>query len=406
MPDPAPTTASIPETLSRARAAVLVGFAIQGLTFASLVTRLAAVKTKLGLSDLDILIVLGATTAVAAVGSLLADAVARRWGSGSALTLMLLGVSLTCWLPGLSPSMGVLIALNALYGIFLGGVDAATNMQGTAVEDAYGRPVMSGFYAMWSAAAVAGAGYASVAVGLGLRLGFDLIPVAVLGVVANLATYRWLLRETEPARAAGSAPAAGPRPAVPWLPLLLLAVPTFAMWFGDSATSAWGTIYFADGLKAAASVGPVAYGAYQLLLLVVRLRGSWLLARYGAERVIRVSGVLAVVSLVAIVAAPHWSLAVVGFAVLGGSLALVPPASFVAARHLAPEDPDAAVARVNISNYVGYLAAAFLIAVVAEVFGARTMFVVPLVVALLIPLMAGRFAVPRARDAEPARTGS
>ncbi|TQL67680.1 sugar phosphate permease [Nocardioides albertanoniae] len=379
--------------LQLARSAVFVAFAIQGLTFASLITRLESIQSKLDLSAADVFVVLGTTTAVGAVGSVVAGHLATRIGSATTLSLMLAGASVTAVAPAFAPTMTILLVLIGVYGFFLGGVDASMNMQGTATQDAYARPLMNGFHAMWSAAAVAGAVYATVTIALGVPLGLDMIPIAILGLVANAGTFILLL----PPGAVDAAEhrtdtAQRPRPRLPWLPLLLVAVPTFAMWFIDSAASAWGGIYVVDGLGAMAAVAPAIYAAYQLVLLAVRLPGDRLVARFGAERVIRTGGVVGVGALVLIVVAPHWSVAAIGFAILGGSLAMVPPQSFVAAAHISPDNAEEAIARVNLANYAGYLAAASLIAAVAEVFGERSMFVIPLAVAVLIPVMARRFA--------------
>ncbi|MEU4450565.1 MFS transporter [Nocardioides sp. NPDC023903] len=378
--------------LQLARMAVFVAFAVQGLTFASLITRLESIATKLDLSAGDVFVVLGVTTAVGAVGSVVAGHLATRIGSAATLSLMLGGASLAAVAPAFAPTMVTLLVLNGVYGFFLGGVDASMNMQGTATQDAYARPLMNGFHAMWSAAAVLGAVYATVTIALGVPLGLDMIPIAVIGLAANLATFRLLL-PPEAVDAAEKRPSTQrKKPPLPWLPLLLVAVPTFAMWFIDSAASAWGGIYVVDGLGAAAAVAPAIYAAYQLVLLAVRLPGDRLVAHFGAERVIRTGGIVGVGALVLIVVAPHWSVAAVGFAVLGGSLAMVPPQSFVAAAHISPDNAEDAIARVNLANYAGYLAAASLIAGVAELFGERSMFLIPLAISVLIPLMAGRFA--------------
>lgn len=384
--------------LQLARTAVFVAFAIQGLTFASLITRLESIATKLDLSAGDVFVVLGVTTAIGALGSVAAGHLATRIGSAATLSLMLAGASLAAVAPAFAPTMATLLVLNGVYGFFLGGVDASMNMQGTATQDAYARPLMNGFHAMWSAAAVLGAVYATVTIALGVPLGLDMIPIALIGLAANAATFKLLL-PPEAVDVAEHRTSSTQRPKLPWLPLLLVAVPTFAMWFIDSAASAWGGIYVVDGLGAVAAVGPAIYAAYQLVLLAVRLPGDRLVARFGPERVIRTGGVIGVGALVLIVAAPHWSVAAVGFAVLGGSLAMVPPQSFVAAAHISPDNAEEAIARVNLANYAGYLAAASLIAAVAELFGERSMFVIPLAVSVLIPVMARRFATRPAADA-------
>jgi MFS family permease len=124
----------------------------------------------------------------------------------------------------------------------------------------------------------------------------------------------------------------------------------------------WSGIYLEDGLDVSPEVAPIAFGAYQAVLLVVRLVGNRLVGRFGAATTLRASGVVATVALVLIVVAPSVPVVMVGFALLGGGLALVPPLSFVAAAHVDLRGSQVAVARVNVSNYLGYLVAAFAIA--------------------------------------------
>lgn len=87
--------------------------------------------------------------------------------------------------------------------------------------------------------------------------------------------------------------------------------------------------------------------------------------------------------------------AIVGFGLLGAGLAMIPPLSFVAAGHLDADGGGQAVARVNVSNYVGYLVAAVAIATVAEQVSHRAMFVLPLLLSPVLLLMASRFAPRR-----------
>lgn len=371
-----------------ARRSVLAAFAIQGLTFSSIVTRLATIKDEFDLDDLDILSLLAAVAALSAVGSVVAGYAAARWGSDAGLRVGLAGVSIGSVLPGLADSLPVLVACTCVYGFFVGGVDATLNMQGVAVQDRYGRSIMTGFHAMWSVAAVVGAGYASLTIALDWSLFVSLSVVCVVGLVVNALTTSRLLRQGSSADSAGSEPA---RHRVPWVPVLLIGVPTFVMWVNDSATSVWSGIYLQDGLDAAAYAAPAAYGAYQAVLLVVRLIGDRLVGSYGATRVVRASGWLATAALVLIVLAPSLPLVVVGFALLGGGLSLIPPLSYVAAGHLDSDGGTTAIARVNVANYVGYLVAAFGIALSSHAWGERTMFVLPLAIIVVLPLMARQF---------------
>ena len=393
--------------LRRARLATMAAFAIQGLTFASIVTRLPTFKNRLDLTDTDVLVILAAVAVMSAVGSLVTGNLAERWGSAGTLRVALAGVSVSAVLPAFAHSELWLVVTTSVYGVFVGGVDAASNMQGVATQDRYGRTIMTGFHATWSAAAVVGAGYASLTIALHWSLVASLGLVGLVGLGLNAYTGRWLLPRDQDdlavpeRRATDEDQVESAATYVPWIPVLLLGLPTFAMWLADSATSVWSGIYLEDGLSVSAEVAPIAFGVYQAMLLLVRLVGDRLTGRFGPARAIRASGVVATFALVLIVAAPSLPVVFVGFGLLGGGLALVPPLSFVAAAHLDSVGGQVAVARVNVSNYLGYLVAAFAIALVAEAISHRAMFVVPLLFVPLIAIMARQFT-PRYAAHQPA----
>lgn len=389
---------TVPTTIRRARLACFAAFAIQGLTFASLITRLPTIKDRFDLSDYDVLVVLGVVAVLSAVGSLAAGHAARRYGSAVVLRVALAVGSVCAASVALVGGLAGLVVAVGSYGVAVGAVDAAMNMQGVAVQDRYGRSIMVGFHAMWSGAAVVGGGYAALTLALDWPLLPSLAVVAAVGLLVNAVLLRDLLRSGDPLAASAPSTAAH---RVPWVPVLLIGLPTFAMWYADSATSAWGGIYLVDGLRADESAGPLAFTAYQAVLLLVRLVGDRVVRRVGAAAVVRCSGLLATTALALIVLAPSVPVVIAGFGLLGAGLSMIPPLSFVAAGHLDVDGGTQAVARVNVSNYLGYLLAALTLAVVAEQVDPRAMFVLPLLLSPVIGLMARQF-VPRAKPAEAA----
>ena len=97
----------------------------------------------------------------------------------------------------------------------------------------------------------------------------------------------------------------------------------------------------------------------------MRLSGDRLVQLFGAVVVLRVGAVVASLSLLVIVTAPTWPVAVVGFTVLGAGVAVIAPLSFSAAARIAGGDGlsaddrqvrvDVVIGRFNQFNYVGAL---------------------------------------------------
>src|SRR5690606_42101162 len=84
-----------------------------------------------------------------------------------------------------------------------------------------------------------------------------------------------------------------------------------------------------------------------------------------------------------------------GFALTGLGASVVMPIGFSAAGRLDPEGSGTAVARVNVSNYVGFVLGAVLIGTIAEALDLRAAFAAPTVLLLGAVLLARSFDPPR-----------
>ncbi|GIH63213.1 MFS transporter [Microbispora siamensis] len=404
-----PAEDTVPTSRDRqARLATFAVFFVQGLTFATLLTQVAALQKKHGLSDGELTILLLVVPVIAGAGSALAGAAASRWGSRLILRLVQPLACAAVVLAGLAPNVPMLVAANVLFGLGLGGVDAGMNMQGVAVEREYGRAVLTGFHALWSVAAVVGSLWASAAATLGLGLpvtfAIALVPAAALAVLSSL----WLYRPEEEhrvsaARDAGAGAGAGRPAGAAWRPIIPLCLAMAFLYVGDSSVSNFGTVFMDKVLHASATVIPLALGAYQLTTFLVRVGGDFAVRRWGPAAIVRAGGSVATLGFVAIVAAPTVPLAIAGFALTGIGLSVVAPQSFSAAGRLDPAGTGVAIARVNMFNYVGFIVGAALVGGLADASGFRVAFAAPLVLAAAVILLARGFQ-PRTADPATATT--
>lgn len=376
----------------RARLAAFAVFAVQGLTFATLLTQVATLQRRHGLTDGELSILLLVVPVIAGAGSVLAGAAASRYGSRLVLRLAQPLACAAVVLAGLAPNIPALVAANVLFGLGLGGVDAGMNMQGVAVEREYGRAVLTGFHALWSAAAVAGAVWASAAAGLGLGLPATFTIALVPAVAVALAASAWLYLPGEEHRHRAGSPAeptAGAK--VAWRPIFPLCLAMAFLYVGDSSISNFGSVFMDRVVHAATPVIPLALGAYQLTTFLVRVGGDLAVRRFGSAAIVRAGGAVATLGFAAIVAAPSAPAAIAGFALTGIGLSVVAPQSFSAAGRLDPAGTGVAIARVNMFNYVGFVVGAALVGGIADASGYQVAFAAPLVLAAAIILLARGF---------------
>ncbi len=228
----------------------------------------------------------------------------------------------------LAPDVAVFAGAVAGYGVALGMVDAMINMQAVALEHRYGRPILPSFHGAWTLGGLVGAALTLATAHLDLRW---MALVAVVPLAALLGAVPPPRARRRPA-ADGRGRARGGRSCWSALALVLF-------YMVDTAAFTWGPTYLDHVVDAPARLVALATFPYLAASGLVRLAGDGLVHRYGPVRVLRVgtrrrlSGALAVV-----VFAPTWPVAVLGFLVLGGGVAVVAPLSFSAAARIAGGD--------------------------------------------------------------------
>ncbi|HEX4812079.1 MAG TPA: MFS transporter [Nonomuraea sp.] len=373
----------------QARVATYVVYAVQGLSFASLLIQVANLQAKHGLDEGTLTILLLIVPVFAGVGSVAAGAFAARMGSKLLLRIAQPVVAVAVALAGLAPNVPLLVPVLLVFGVAVGAVDAGINMQGVAVERRYGMQVLNGFHCVWSVFGLAAALWASAAAGLPLPLVMTL-PM-VLAVAGTLYAGPRLCTKNEETVDTTSGATASPATGFPWRPIIPLCLAMAFLYVGDAAVSNFNTVYMKDVLAASPAVIPLAYAAYQAATLAVRLGGDLAARRYGPAAIVRVGGALATLGFLGVVLAPSQPLGIVAFGLTGMGLAVVAPQSFSAAGKLDPAGTGVAIARVNLFNYVGFIVGAALVGVVADVTDMRTAFTAPLVLAAAIITLAPAF---------------
>ncbi|MEV8591294.1 MFS transporter [Streptomyces sp. NPDC051180] len=380
--------------LRRGRGSLAVSFFVQGVTFALLVTRIPAIQDQYGISDGLLPVFLAAVPILAGVASVatekvvarLGPAVVLRWAQPFVL-LALLGVGAGSELWQAAVALG-------LFGLAVGALDASMNMLGVSLQRAYGRSIMLGFHASYSLGGIAGASLAWVGAHWHLSLFVSYLPVVAVLLPAAFVGSRWFVAGGDgPAEEAGESKGSGIAFRL-LLPLCL--VMTFA-YIGDSTVSNWSAKYLQDVLGSSEEVATVPYNAYMVTTLLGRAVGDLGVRRLGAAAVVRGGAVLAALGFAVVsVAQGAWA-GIAGFTVLGFGLSVIVPQTFAAAGRLFPGSSDAAVARLNVFNYVGFLVGSPLVGALGDAWSYRGAMLVPMVLVLVTVVYATSFGSREAR---------
>ncbi|MFF7752696.1 MFS transporter [Streptomyces sp. NPDC007971] len=383
------------DVLRRGRASLAFGFFAQGAAFALLVTRIPAIQDRYGISDALLPVFLAAVPILAGVGSVTTEQLVKRvrpsrllrW-SQPVVLLALLGVGAGGQLAELALALGV-------FGLAVGALDASMNMLGVSLQRTYGRSIMLSFHAAYSLGGIVGASLAWVGAHWQLALWVSYLPVVAVLLPATLVGSRWYV-DGDPAPVAEEAGAGGAVVFRLLLPLCL--VMTFA-YIGDSTVSNWSAKYLKDVLGSSEQLATVPYNVYMVTTLVGRAIGDLGVRRFGAAAVVRLGALVAAGGFAVVSVAPHAWVGMLGFTLLGLGLCVLVPQTFAAAGRLFPGASDAAVARLNIFNYVGFLVGSPLVGALGDAWSYRGAMLVPMVLVLVTLVYARSFA------AQPDRYG-
>ncbi|MFJ8793195.1 MFS transporter [Streptomyces sp. NPDC102462] len=394
------------DVLRRGRASLAFGFFAQGAAFALLVTRIPAIQDRYGVSDALLPVFLAAVPVLAGVGSVTTEHLVKRIRPSRVLRWSQPVVLLALLAVGAGGQLAWLALALATFGLAVGALDASMNMLGVSLQRAYGRSIMLSFHAVFSLGGIVGASLAWAGAHWQLALWVSYLPVVAVLLPAVLVGSRWYL-DGDPAPAADGTGAAGPEEgqggagggSVVFRVLLpLCLVMTFA-YIGDSTVSNWSAKYLKDVLGSSEQLATVPYNVYMVTTLVGRSVGDFGVRRFGAAAVVRLGSLVAAAGFAVVSAAPGAWVGMLGFTLLGLGLCVLVPQTFAAAGRLFPGASDAAIARLNIFNYVGFLIGSPLVGVLGDAWGYRWAMLVPMVLVLVTSVYAGSF------EARPDRYG-
>jgi MFS family permease len=390
--------------LRHGRASLAVSFFVQGAVFALLVTRIPALQDRYGVSDGLLPAFLAAVPILAGVGSVGTEHLVKRVRPGLVLRWAQPVVSVALLTAGSGTALWQLALALAVFGLSVGALDASMNMLGVTLQHAYRRSIMLGFHAAYSLGGIGGASLAWAGAHWDVALPLLYAPLVATLVPVALFASRWYAdradgeadkqggEDTEQSPANGQAPGAVSMKLL--LPLCL--VMSFA-YIGDSTVSNWSAKYLEDVLHSSEQLATVPYNVYMVTALLGRTFGDLGVRRFGAVAVVRGGTLLAAGGFAVVAAAPGAWVGMLGFTLLGLGLCVLVPQTFAAAGRLFPGASDAAIARLNIFNYVGFLIGSPLVGALGGAWSYRGAMLVPMALVLATLWYARSFATAPAR---------
>jgi MFS family permease len=373
MPQPTPTAGTGATALSHRdrlawRNAVFAVFFVSGLSLATWMSRIPAVRDSLRLSTAEVGLLIFGLSAGSVLGLLAAVWLLARFGARRGMTLsiavtvvglVLVGVGSTLLL-----SAPFVFAGLALVGFGLGSVDVMMNVEGAAVERAIGKTLMPLMHACFSLGTVVGALIGAGASFLELPVFWHLAAMAILVLATVVAAVPHVpaLPELGDAAGTGATEKAAPTPwrdhlrqnLAVWgdLKILLIGAIVLGMTFAEGSANDWLALAAVDGHGLSNTEGAIVFGVFVAAMTVGRVLGGPVIDRFGRVPVLRACAGLGIIGLTLFVLAPNQWLLYGGTILWGLGASLGFPVGMSAAA----DDAKNAAARVSAVAMIGYFA--------------------------------------------------
>lgn len=366
-------------------AAIAIAFLLRGFVQGSWYPRIPGVIQE---ADVDTAL-LGVVFFIYALGNILAFTVAARliarFGSPRTHMLFALPFALIVVVLAHMPGTIAFAAGMFVFGLFTGGYDLSTSVQGAVVERRTARPLISALYGFFSVGALSGSVISGFLAQAGVLIGlqFGLIALVTIPLTTRI-TAAMMPDDLVPIN---DPPRRRRLPSLPPKVLLPLGLTIVCIALGEETINNWVALYLRETLETSPAVGGAAYTAFAVATAVGRLAGDKVIARLGVDRTLVSGSLLAAVGVGAGMAINQSWAIILGYTLMGLGLAVVVPVTYRRANHIPGIAPAQAVATVASIGFLGFLVGPLVIGAIADVTSLRTAIGAVAVVLLGISLL-------------------
>jgi MFS family permease len=301
---------------------------------------------------------------------------------GARKSMLIAGMALLAVLVsiGMAPTVPRLMVAVLMLGITASTFDVAINSAATRREQQTGKSELSMLHGLGCAGGLAGATLGS------LMASLKIAPAAHFLMLAGpLALVLWGAYQLLDADHGGQKVEKKPF-TLPRGPLALLGLLGFLGSMSEGSIADWSGVFLKEHFNVSDGMAPLALSSFSVMMLLSRLVGDKLKARFGARTLVTRGSLIAAAGLFFAVLSPNAYLALVGFAVAGLGLALLFPFVFSAAGAQGPM----ALAGVASMAYSGSLMGPPVIGAIAHGVGMQMAIAYVGGLSLIIALVASR----------------
>lgn len=300
-------------------------FAVVGIVYGSVMSRMPAIKAQAVLSDADV----GVMLLCMGLGGLVSFPLAGWAISRTSCRTVLCAVSsaLILLFPcmGLSAGFSSACVLFACLGFAIGMNDVGINAGSILVETSMRRPVISSMHALYSLGGLLGALTGSGMAALNVSPLRHFLSVAIVLICLLPFFASQLLRDV---------PRHGPKKgglSRPPLWVLLFGLLMLCSYSSEGSVGEWGVLLLHEVKGASEHTAALAYASFSVFMVLMRFFGDRLREHFGDARLMRVCSGCALAGILLALLSPWPEVCLVGYAFMGLGLSVSVPIIFSAA---------------------------------------------------------------------------
>lgn len=373
-----------PKPRIKVRIAVSIFFFISGFTFSSWASRIPTLQDTLHLNEAQLGTVLfalpmGLILTLPFTGMLLGRVSSRFVMLAGAILYALILPAL-----GLVTQTWQLVLILFFFGSSRNFLNISINAQSVGVQALYEKSVINSFHGVWSIAGFAGAALGS------LMISWHVSPLIHFSIVAVLSLVLTFFAFGDAVAGDVKSDTKKPLLALPDKPLVKLGLITFASMACEGTMYDWSGIYFQKVINVAPANIGLGYVAYMCAMAAGRFAGDFMVNRYGAKKMLQVSGSLVSTGLLIAVFFPYFITGMIGYLITGFGISCVTPLVFSLTSKNTKLAAGQAIAAVSVVGYIGFLLGPPLIGYIAHAANLRWAFALVALFGLSITFLAAK----------------
>ncbi|KAB2440921.1 MFS transporter [Bacillus luti] len=375
------------KTLLASRNALFLLFALPGVTFATWISRTAAVRDILAVSNAE----MGWILFGLSVGSIIGLLSASRFidcrgardvmiGSMFFMIIGLLCLGITIYFVS---SVGAFSSL-LVFGVGYGLAEVALNVEGSSIEKKLGTTLLPKFHGFFSVGTLVGALSGSVAASLHIPIMYQFFAVSTVSLLLVCMLYRFLPHGTGKKEKSRNKKGTKRTSLRMEKKVLLIGLFVLGMAFAEGSANDWLPIIMVDGHEQSVVTGSIMYTIFVSAMTLARMCSSYFLDRFGRVAVVRATIMMAIIGISTVIFGSNSYVLSVGVVLWGIGAALGFPIGLSAAGDDS-ENATSNVATVSIIGFTAFLAGPPFLGILGEAFGIRN----ALLAVLLFVLLSG-----------------